>query len=121
MATIAYLDAFSGISGDMTIGAFLDAGMPLGILEFGLDALGVQGYRLEVVGVDVLEGGGAHLPVTRPGHDRARRSVGVGELHVAVEHDDGVGDAVEEPGRQVVRERARRGRRHPTTVCPHGR
>ena len=45
---IAYLDAFSGISGDMTVGAFLDLGMPLGILEFGLNALDVQGYRLDV-------------------------------------------------------------------------
>jgi uncharacterized protein (TIGR00299 family) protein len=44
---IAYLDAFSGISGDMTVGAFLDLGMPLGILESGLSALDVRGYRLE--------------------------------------------------------------------------
>jgi len=45
---LAYLDAFAGISGDMTIGAFLDLGMPLDVLEAGLAPLGVAGYRLEV-------------------------------------------------------------------------
>jgi uncharacterized protein (TIGR00299 family) protein len=45
---LAYLDAFSGISGDMTLGAFLDLGMPLDALERGLAPLGVSGYRLEI-------------------------------------------------------------------------
>ncbi|MEW6268821.1 MAG: nickel pincer cofactor biosynthesis protein LarC [Thermodesulfobacteriota bacterium] len=45
---VAYLDAFSGISGDMTIGALLDLGMPLAVLEQGLAPLWVAGYRLEV-------------------------------------------------------------------------
>ena len=45
---IAYLDAFSGISGDMTVGAFLDLGLPLDILESGLGALDLQGFRLDV-------------------------------------------------------------------------
>lgn len=44
---LAYLDAFSGISGDMTIGAFLDLGMPLDVLEAALAPLRLDGVRLE--------------------------------------------------------------------------
>jgi uncharacterized protein (TIGR00299 family) protein len=37
---ICYLDAFSGISGDMTIGAFVDAGADRAAIEAGLASLG---------------------------------------------------------------------------------
>jgi uncharacterized protein (TIGR00299 family) protein len=45
--TIAYLDCHSGISGDMFLGALLDAGLSLETLQKVLAALAVQGYRLE--------------------------------------------------------------------------
>lgn len=45
---IAYFDAFSGVSGDMTIGAFLDLGMPLSVLEEGLAPLGLHEVTLDV-------------------------------------------------------------------------
>jgi uncharacterized protein (TIGR00299 family) protein len=41
-----YLDIFSGISGDMFLGAMLDLGVDLGELERELDKLGVTGYHL---------------------------------------------------------------------------
>lgn len=43
---VAYLDCFSGISGDMTLGAFLDAGLPLDALRDHLGLLDLDGYRL---------------------------------------------------------------------------
>jgi len=45
---IAYFDCFSGISGDMTVGALLDAGLKIEILEKELKKLGLSGYWLEV-------------------------------------------------------------------------
>ena len=45
---IAYFDCFSGISGDMFVGALLDAGLKIEILEKELNKLNLSGYHLEV-------------------------------------------------------------------------
>src|SRR5665648_929940 len=45
---IAYFDCSSGISGDMTVGALLDAGLNIETLEKELNKLGLSGYQLEV-------------------------------------------------------------------------
>ena len=42
----AYLDCFSGISGDMTLGALIDAGLPIEGLRAGLQALDISGWEL---------------------------------------------------------------------------
>jgi uncharacterized protein (TIGR00299 family) protein len=42
----AYFDCFSGISGDMTLGAFLDIGVPLEWLEKQLSEMALDGYSL---------------------------------------------------------------------------
>ena len=44
---IAYLECFSGMSGDMFLGALVDAGVPARVLEEAVAALGV-GARLEI-------------------------------------------------------------------------
>ena len=44
---IAYFDCFSGISGDMILGALLDAGLPLADLNREIAKLGVQDVAIE--------------------------------------------------------------------------
>ena len=44
--TIAYFDCFSGISGDMTLGALVDAGLPIDVLRQELAKLDLPGYTL---------------------------------------------------------------------------
>ena len=44
---IGYLECFSGISGDMLLGALVDAGVPFDVLEETAAALNV-GARLEM-------------------------------------------------------------------------
>jgi uncharacterized protein (TIGR00299 family) protein len=48
---IAYLDCFAGISGDMFLGALVDAGVPLGVLQEATSALRL-GASLKVEKVD---------------------------------------------------------------------
>ncbi len=44
--TIAYFDCFSGISGDMTLGALVDAGLPIEVLRSELAKLNLPGYEI---------------------------------------------------------------------------
>jgi pyridinium-3,5-bisthiocarboxylic acid mononucleotide nickel chelatase len=44
--TLAYFDCFSGISGDMILGALVDAGLPIEVLRSELAKLGLPGYTL---------------------------------------------------------------------------
>lgn len=50
--TLAYCDCFSGVAGDMFLGALLDAGLAVDTLRADLDALGVAGWSLDVAQVE---------------------------------------------------------------------
>jgi uncharacterized protein (TIGR00299 family) protein len=49
---ILYLNCFSGISGDMFLGAMLDLGVSPGALAAGLEALGIEGLTIAAAPVD---------------------------------------------------------------------
>jgi pyridinium-3,5-bisthiocarboxylic acid mononucleotide nickel chelatase len=74
---VAYFDCPSGASGDMILGALVDAGCALETLESALASLGVEGWRLEARSVE--RGGirGTHLAVKT---DPARHFHDLGDM-----------------------------------------
>jgi len=75
---IAYFDCFSGISGDMAIGALLDAGLSFEALRTQLAALNISGYALaaEKVKKHGIAGTKFHVDVHNPGpHHRRLRDI----------------------------------------------
>lgn len=80
---VAYLDCLSGISGDMTLGALIDAGVPLEVIQQGIDSLKLPSCRLETRQVKKNGFRATHLQVLfEPEH--AHR-----HLHHIVEMIDG--------------------------------
>ncbi len=81
MTTIAYFDCPSGISGDMTLGALVDAGLPLVALADGLRAgiPALDGYTLEAEYVSQHGIGGTRVSVVldpaRPQPQRPWRAI----------------------------------------------
>jgi uncharacterized protein (TIGR00299 family) protein len=79
---IVHLDAFSGVSGDMTVGALLDLGLPLARVRETIAALGLDGVEVDAERV-VRNGIGAtkfHVRVDghhpdQPGHPRHHEHV----------------------------------------------
>jgi hypothetical protein len=73
---IAYFDCFSGIAGDMVLGAFIDAGLDIKVLSKELKKLKIKGYELKANSCMRGELSGTKLDVIAktPSGAHARRS-----------------------------------------------
>ena len=69
---IAYFDCFSGASGNMILGALVDAGLSLDALTRELRKLPVSGWRIEAQPVRKRGLGALYLDVHVPGEDHDR-------------------------------------------------
>ncbi|NLL19940.1 MAG: LarC family nickel insertion protein, partial [Clostridia bacterium] len=61
--SIAYFDCFAGISGDMILGALVDAGLDLETLKKDLSLLPLEGYELETKAVSKMGISGTKVTV----------------------------------------------------------
>lgn len=85
---IARFDCFSGASGNMIIGALVDAGLSLDALERELRKLPVEGWSMEARRVDKRGLSALYLDVYVPGedHDREHHHGGARQHHHAHGH-----------------------------------
>lgn len=109
MKKIAYFDCFSGVSGDMILGALLDAGLPLEGLRSALRGVPVKGWRLEAR--RVKRGGIAGTKaLVRAGAGAGKGLHGLGEMLRAVRGSglpEGVARAAERAFRLIARAESR--------------
>jgi pyridinium-3,5-bisthiocarboxylic acid mononucleotide nickel chelatase len=67
-----HLEPFCGASGDMLLGALVDAGVPLAELQQAVEALGIQGLKLDARKVNKLGISATKVDVTAP-HEHVHR------------------------------------------------
>src|SRR3984893_2904972 len=72
---IAYFDCFSGISGDMVLGALLDSGVLLSDVEAELRKLKLDGWKLSAEKVRRRALSGTHVKVETSEHDHHHRGL----------------------------------------------
>jgi hypothetical protein len=108
MSRLLYFDCFSGISGDMTLGALLDAGLPFDELKRALGSLAVSGF--DISATRVLRAGVSatqfvvhehHVPSTAPpapGTQHSTQQAAPGTRH---DHDHAHEHAHDHPHRSL--------------------
>jgi uncharacterized protein (TIGR00299 family) protein len=99
MTTIAYFDCFSGISGNMVLGALLDAGLELERLEAELACMPISGYKLKVETVKRRGIQGTHVEVEVSEHGVERHLHHVEEIITG----SGLPDQVKQRGLDIFR------------------
>ncbi len=100
---IAFFDCFSGVSGDMILGALVDAGLGIAELETELGKLGISGYRIkaEKTARKGIAGTRVSVEVTDRTTERKLKDI------VEIIDRSGLHDGVKEQSKQTFHEMAR--------------
>jgi uncharacterized protein (TIGR00299 family) protein len=81
----AYFDCFSGVSGDMVLGAFIDLGVPQGFIETEVGRVISGAFHLEVGRAERMGIGGTRVKVVLEGDEGSRD---FGQIKALIEQSD---------------------------------
>jgi len=96
--TIAYFDCFAGISGDMTLGALIDAGADRALLDATVEALGLDAeVHIDVHREQRGHAGGTRVIVSENGETKRK----VAQLRAVIDRAN-VPDSVKHPARKAL-------------------
>ena len=95
--TLAYFDCASGISGDMFLGALVDAGLPIRDLAAAIESLGIEGLTLSAAKVTRLGISATKVDVVAP-HEHAHRHLSDIE---AIIDASGLSDATRDRAKRI--------------------
>lgn len=87
---LLFLDAFSGAAGDMTIAALVDLGVPFGVVQDSVAALGIGGFALELKRARGGAIGGSKFDVVVAAAQPDRRYRAIDDLLAASELSESV-------------------------------
>jgi pyridinium-3,5-bisthiocarboxylic acid mononucleotide nickel chelatase len=95
---IAYLDCSTGISGDMTLAALIDAGIDPAAIRRGIDSMGLEG--VELVTETVIKGGfrAVHVRVEHPEQHAHRH---LSDVHALIDRADAVTPAQKDLAKRI--------------------
>ena len=96
---IAYLDCFSGLSGNMFLGALVDAGVPEASLRGAIAGLNLKGFDLQVKTVDKCGIRATHIDVELTARHHHR---GLGDILKIIDAAD-LSEAVKETAGRIFR------------------
>jgi len=95
---IAYLDCSTGISGDMTLGALIDAGVDAAIIRAAVDSLGLEGVKLTT---ETVMKEGFRATSVRVEHPEQHAHRHLADIHAIIDRAGGITPAQRDLARRI--------------------
>ncbi|MFT5328893.1 MAG: hypothetical protein ACI8P0_006809, partial [Planctomycetaceae bacterium] len=87
---IAYLDCSTGIAGDMTLAALIDAGADEAVIRAGIDSLGLEGVELRT---ETVVKGGFRSTYVKIEHPEQHAHRHLSDIHEILDRADAITDS----------------------------